>query len=581
MADVDYSKYSRGEVQRNEYMKEFFLERKVSLLLSLAVAVVFLLYCMLLISKGHFHEDAYIMFIYVENLLNGEGITYFPGGGHIEGATDFFWLVLLAVLGKVGFSTGTSAIVLNSVGVFIICSIISRTILSSGLERSVSMILMLPFIVLWIYLGPLVAAVGGFSVFLYMAMVLVNFYTVFRPKYVTYTPYVSIVVALFRPDGVIIGVGFTLIGLYFALKHDKLRSYLIGMAIGAFVGLAYFAWRFSYFGNVLPLPLYVKGGGSIIAGLGSNVEWLTTNWYVLLPLLGLLMMSGRLKYFLFITLPVIVLFIALIAATQSQNIGDRFQAPIFIVAYYVLVVLILDSIRKLRSQVVAIGLVVGYIVGAIPIIDSSLYAARSVTRFNYFNQMPLVINTYLPDRQRIALTEAGRMAYWNQKGGHEIIDLVGLNTVYPAKNMIGVDYLESLDPDVLMYHHAGMLNTKWLDGVEDGVISLTVNRLENVDEWSAVARKRLTKARNASVVATQFLREHFDEYDVFLVDYAKDGTYAHVYGFRKTIGIKDEMLAEFRLGLGKETALSYYDMLDRVHGEHWETPGRALPVHTQ
>jgi hypothetical protein len=317
-------------------MNNMSAKYKTSFLIALSIAILFFIFNFILISNGHFHEDAYILFIYVENFLNGNGITYYPSGEHIEGATDFLWLMLLIFLGKLGLNVGTSVILLNSIGVFIISYLLNIEISNSKIKNKELLFLLYPFVFLWIFQQPLIAAVGGFSVFLYMALILLAFVSVYKEKYILYTPYIGLVVALFRPDGVIIGIGFALVGLYIAYKTHQTKRYMVGILFGLVVGISYFIWRYNYFGNLLPLPLYVKGHGSLTAGLGYNAGWVIRNLYLLLPLFFLAIFNKKIKHYLFLASPVILLFIVLIAATQSQNVGYRFQAPVLIISYFIL-----------------------------------------------------------------------------------------------------------------------------------------------------------------------------------------------------------------------------------------------------
>ena len=62
----------------------------ISVLTSLAF---FAMGCWILVT-GNLHEDAYILFTYVDNVTSGNGIVYYEGGEHAEGATDFLWLFL-------------------------------------------------------------------------------------------------------------------------------------------------------------------------------------------------------------------------------------------------------------------------------------------------------------------------------------------------------------------------------------------------------------------------------------------------------------------------------------------------------
>lgn len=561
-------------------MSNFFIKKKANLIIAVSIAFLFLLFNFLLISNGHFHEDAYILFIYVENFVNGNGITYYPDGPHIEGATDFLWLVLLIFLGKVGLNVGTSVILLNSVGVFIISYLINIEISSSKIKNKELLIFLYPFVFLWIFQQPLTAAVGGFSVFLYMALILLAFVSVYKEKYVLYTPYIGLIIALFRPDGVIIGIGFAFVGLYIAYKKHQTKQYMTGIIFGLVVGVSYFVWRYNYFENLLPLPLYVKSYGSLTAGLVDNYAWTKTNFYLLVPLFLLAFFNKKIKYYLFLASPVILLFIALITVTQSQNVGFRFQAPVLIIAYYILILLIIEYMEKHAISRFLKFIFVVYVLGFMVLGLKYLYGTSSIIRFNYINQVPLDINKNLPNGSTIALTEAGRMAYWNQSGGHKIIDLVGLNSEFPAKNTISIRYLEDILPEMMMYHHARKINMTWLNNYDIKVVLLDDKDKKffiNKKTYSDIERDTMSKSDNASIVATQYLQKYFNEYDIYFVDYIENKSYYHVYAFKKTLLLRDRihtvLKESFQRGAAsassydefqRGTASSYYDMLDTL-----------------
>ena len=145
---------------------------------SITIAFVYFFINFLVISAGHFNEDAYILFIYVENLIQGNGISFYPGGPHAEGATDFLWFLMLSALSYLGLDVGISAMLLNSLGVLIISAIIINEIQTSDIKNNRYKIFLYPLAIFWILQVPLWAALGGFSVFLYMAIVLLAFLTI-------------------------------------------------------------------------------------------------------------------------------------------------------------------------------------------------------------------------------------------------------------------------------------------------------------------------------------------------------------------------------------------------------------------
>lgn len=539
-------------------------DKATNFIIAAVMALSFFIYNFLLISNGHFHEDAYILFVYVENVLNGNGITFYPSGPPTEGATDFLWMVFLIILGKLGINVGTSVILLNSIGVFIICFLLSREISKVKTENNVLLYLLYPFTIFWIFQQPLIAAAGGFSVFLYMALVLLAFVSVYHERYFLYTPYISLIIALFRPDGVIIGAGFTLIGLYLAYRNDKLRLYLYGVFFGVLTGAAYFIWRYDYFGNLLPLPLYVKGHGSLMAGFDANLFWLKRNLHILLPLLFLSVLNRQFWRMTLMSTPVILLFLALGMAHQSQNIGYRFQAPLFIVFYFGLIIQIVHYFSNNALALFAKRLLQLYVFALMLVGLKYLWETRHLVKFNYINQIPLVISSNLPEHSTIALTEAGRLAYWNQAGKHKIIDLVGLNSVYPAKNTISYQYLEQLAPDMIMYDHAGQINQLLFEKNASNIILMTDDKrniFTNRKAYTDSERALLPKVTNASIVTTQFLQNHFDAYDIYLVDYKGNKRFSHIYAFKKELKLRNRMHDLLNAGFQKERALSYYEML--------------------
>ncbi|XYH99446.1 hypothetical protein ACMHYB_06665 [Sorangium sp. So ce1128] len=68
------------------------------------------------LSNGHPIEDSYILYIYSESLASGHGITYFKGGEHAEGATDFLWMMLLGAGSFLGVDVAVAAAALNTGG---------------------------------------------------------------------------------------------------------------------------------------------------------------------------------------------------------------------------------------------------------------------------------------------------------------------------------------------------------------------------------------------------------------------------------------------------------------------------------
>lgn len=539
----------------------------VKIKFSLLISILYFILNYIAIWLGHFHEDAYILFIYVENIINGHDIAFYRNSPPAEGATDFLWLILLTALSYTGIDVGTSSIILNSIGVFIVTTIIYNLIIKSKYLTTKELALLLPFSALWLAFPPLKAALGGFSVYLYMAIVLLGYMTLFHIRYILLTPYISIIIALFRPDGVIIGIGMTLIGLALSIKNENFRHYLLGCFIATAIGIFYFIWRYNYFGNLLPLPLYVKShGASGINGINDNLAWIKDNLFLLLPIILLSIKHKKLRRVLLLSAPVLTLFLILTFATQSQNVGFRFQAPTFIILYTSLIFLLIHSKergdRSLTNAIILFLFIFITYTGT-----KTLWNSRDIVNFNYINQAPKAINNILPQGSTIALTEAGRMAFWNQAGNHIIIDLVGLNTEYPALNTIDEKYLKKLNPDIVMYHHANLLNIDALQNTQTPIIHLsgyTLSSFKNTSEAENLLRDQIPKVENASLTATDFLENNSELYDIVLVDYGSNGKFHHVYGVRKDINITERLINLLNKSFNNETQKSYFEMRNSV-----------------
>lgn len=524
------------------------------------IATLFFVINIILLTHGHFHEDAYILFIYVNNMLNDYGITFYQSGPPTEGAVDFLWMIMLFIIARIGFDVGTAAVLLNSIGVLIICYLITKELNAARLKNKLHLAFAYLLSSLWITQSPLIAAVGGFSVFLYMSLILLAFTMIKEERNILWIPIISLTIALFRPDGVIIGVGFSMLGLIISNKKSLLKQYLLISLCSFIIGVSYFIWRYNYFGNLLPLPLYVKSHDSILAGLYANFNWARASIFILLPALILSIINKNITHYIKISSPVILLFIALLTATQSQNVGFRFQAPIMIIAYFILAseLMKLVTIKNCRKHLIVASLVIfpSVLIGMKNIYSSS----AGIVHFNYINQVPFEINKILPSDSTIALTEAGRLAYWNQAGNHKIVDLVGLNSAYPAMNTINANYIKQLDPDLLMYHQAELLDLTYLNNDNRNVIPVSdklFRLLHNKKQLSNNILELKSKVYNASYSSTEFLRENFEKYDVFFVRY--DSNYSHIYAFKRDLGLSIQMSKVIKDSFDIKNKTAYYD----------------------
>ncbi len=498
---------------------------KKNIIISLVVSIIYLIINYSYIKHFYFDEDAYIMFRYVEMFLKGYGITYYPGGEHLEGATDFLWFIFLSILGKVHIDVGIASFFLNTIGVFMITYVIATIIINS--KEKILIILLLPFTILWFSFSPLFAALGGFSVYLYCGFILLTLHLLNIEKKILWIPILSIIIGLFRPDGVILGMCFTLIGWYLC-KKEEINKYFINIIIALIIGVSYFIWRYNYFGELLPLPLYVKQSKSIWHSIKLNmydiVSIASILGTVLFSFCFFLQTKKNKKKIFILTIPLILFFTILSLAHQSQNIASRFQAPVMYMGYYLLIVMIINIIKeKIKFRYL-------YVASFYLLIAASAYSTIMYLRYTtdvnegtYMNTFPKKFSKYiLKDNETVALTEAGRLAYWMRDKPVKIIDLVGLNTKYTAKHPLTAEYIDKIDPDVIMVFinltFTGDQNIYWIKDKKTMKKSLYALGIE--------------KEHQAMMTTGGYIVDHWDEYDVFFVKFLKY-YYLHIYAIKK------------------------------------------------
>ncbi|MCI0439706.1 MAG: hypothetical protein L0177_11345, partial [Chloroflexi bacterium] len=294
--------------------------------------------------------------------------------------------------------------------------------------------------------GGALAAYRGFSSMLYSALALLVFAIAVeaRGRALLAIPVLGLTLALFRPDGAIVGVAFVLIGLWAAQSARLLGRYLTTSTICAVVGLLYFAWRWNYFGLPLPLPLYVKqqvstdatGWWSYLPGLRDHWKWLMDAQGPLLILVGLsaLLVHARfwqdaaIKRMLVFLFPLAGLLAALAFAVQSQNVQWRFQAPVQLALVYSLLYVAGRAIHA-RPGLVARSFVVGL---AVAVVVPSYWAGLKDVRLLLRGARNVYLEAFAPrfgphmsEDMVIALTEAGIVPYFTRA---RVVDMVGLNS---------------------------------------------------------------------------------------------------------------------------------------------------------
>jgi len=414
--------------------------------LPVLAALLYFVIAVRVLLTGHLHEDAYILFTYVDNIARGEGFAFYRGAPPTEGATDFLWTIVLAGASRLGIDPGVAAATLNALGIALLCRIAIRFI-PAETDPRMRPVLAICVTVL-IVISPIASAgLGGFSSPLFAAIAALLFAAYFEGRYAP-LPWGGLLLGLIRPEGVIIGCGYALLGLAAEWRREGRKRYLAHLILAGVAGCVYFAWRYWYFGFLLPLPLYIKNSGfTVFPGVAPTLTWVT----VTLPLIALattvvLHDAVPRRRLALAVLPVLLLLASLCFAFQLQNVNYRFQAPATAIAIVIATLSAGHWIRR-ASHVVASAAVICGLAMSLPLyVTVFIFNVRYLAEPHYDSNLPYHLAAVTDRNTTIALTEAGRMAYW---ANGTKLDLIGLNTPYPAIHGLDVPYLERHRPDLL------------------------------------------------------------------------------------------------------------------------------------
>lgn len=533
-------------------------------IISFIIAILYFFYNKFIIKHLHFDEDAYILFRYVDMFNKGYGITYYPKAMPIEGATDFLWLIFIAGIARLGIDIGTSAIILNSFGVFGITYIFTKLI-SKNIRKNY---LLLPISFLWILFFPLIAALGGFSVLFYCFSIVLLLYLIDEKGKYYLVPYFALVLGLIRPDGVILG-GLLVISVFFLAEKSQYKRIINSGIICFTIGITYFIWRYQYFGNLLPLPLYVKSSENIFNNISYNLsqslEYKQFYLYFVLFLVCIIITNKELrKKFLIISIPFLVHYISFLISKQSQNIGFRFQAPTIIFFIYSSTSILSKTKFRLLSVKKATQLFAICLVG---------FSAFKTINYIYFYFKPSKSLTpvfayqlskqILKGNEVIALTEAGRLAFYQQKD-NPIIDLVGLNTEYTAKHELTQKYITSNNPDILFFWGQNNFSKKYnfqrklaINFVDKNEFIHLFNYKNIIDINKDSTKTKITMSIKQSLI---YLYNNWDKYDVYFINLDQNNRFDYIYAFKKKFNKSNNSIDKLFQEMYKEKPLSYSEL---------------------
>jgi len=415
-------------------------------------------------------DDAYISYRYAQNAIDGHGLV-FNAGERVEGYTNFLWVILLILGGKLGFDFDTtakafgiaSAIGLLTLAVFATRRAWQAANLGNGVIPGIAAAIVLAAngsLAYW--------AVSGLETVFFAALAVAALYAwTVRSNWLI--P-LLVLASLTRPEGGLLWV-IVLAGEW--IWGDGVKSALRLAGIGALLLLPFAVFKLIYYGSLLPNPFYAKTGFAweyIQSGL--EYIWLYFKEYGLYGAVGLLgitavpVLPGRWRLWLVFWL-VYTIYITMVGGDVLK--AQRFFAPVHLPLLLTAVIGMGAMTRRFLPKVAAHWPAAIVTIG---IAGWSFFIPREALTYIWGMERGLIqkmatVASYLKQTDTrqfsIAASTIGRLSY--DLRGHHVIDMLGLTDSTIARHPESIPgnvstwrernfnatYLMAQDPDYILF----------------------------------------------------------------------------------------------------------------------------------
>ncbi len=306
-------------------------------------------------------DDAFISFRYARNLRAGYGLVFNPGFERVEGYTNFLWvLILSACEWLTGWAPHASANWISAAAGLALFGLVVAFCWRR--DRGAVSPWWVVFPALWLALNRSYAVwcTSGLETKLFellvVAGVLLGVRDVERRESSWWRPAALLALAaLTRPDGILIAGAFFTARFVYEVWERRLdvRALAKGVLLFAAVVGAHFAFRFAYYGELLPNTYYAKLGGASWWDMGFLYlrtflqEYGAAIWLPLLVLGGVGALWAR--------RPAAAWLIGVVLLSHSVYVaycgGDHFEYRPLDVYFPLLAVLLYDGLAFARQRV--------------------------------------------------------------------------------------------------------------------------------------------------------------------------------------------------------------------------------------
>lgn len=192
----------------------------------------------------------------------------------------------------------------------------------------------------------------------------------------------------------------------------------------------------------------------------------------------------------------------------------------------------------------------------------TLRVAGYLTSTEYSYSFPYLARNAFSQQSVLALTEAGRFAYWVPGKKY---DLVGLNDAYTARHGADPEYIARIDPDVIFLHVAGTVDYDC--PTEEYCVVGRATLLDILKESDAPRYDTVSnRVRRAPLAAFAFLEAADDDYVFVFARFRTD--FDHFYAIKRSGNVDVErFLAALKRSFTPEGRKSYWRMKTELQNQ--------------
>lgn len=430
------------------------------------LAVAVLIFAELFNFAAHPFEDAAILMRYSQHIAQGHGIVWNLGQPPVDGATDFLFMIVVALVTKLGVPLTRAPQWLSFIAHLLTVALVFVS--ARRLFRAPAWLA--AFLGAYIAVGPALNYINSsFGTTFFALFALTTWLCavmVFRRNSTAYAllfALSSLLMGLTRPEGVLLSLFMAAAVVWYLGPRTSRRFFACYVAVFGVLGLAYFLWRWHYFGYPLPNPFYRKGGGllhlrSLLASM-HNILQLCAPLLGVAVVLGIIVKDARPSREATASLiPVTGFTLIWVLLSNEMNWYGRFQYAILPVILLAIPAFLenyrdrlrLPTLRAWRRHAVAVVLVGVGLAGA-------LVWQRYQFQIEFFPDgrydVAAKLARYRDRGYTIATTDAGLLPLVSE---WRALDAWGLNDQWVAHHgLVTPEYLDRYHPEVIQFQALG------------------------------------------------------------------------------------------------------------------------------